>query len=101
MSEDNQSLLSDVLDFLNSLNSDTNLSRGTERNRLTCLIERCHKTLPLEKKFILPLEDSETTTLLTDIIAFLKTLRDAPNVGYSELNRDKLSLAKRCCDAQR
>jgi hypothetical protein len=98
MSEDNQSLLSDVLDFLNS---DPNLFRATERNLLICLIERCRTRLPLEKKLTLPLEDSETTKLLTDILGFLETLRDDPNVGYFELNRGKTSLAKRCCEAQR
>jgi hypothetical protein len=101
MSEDNQSLLSDVLDFLNSLNSDPNFRSGPERDRLTPLIELCNKRLTLEQTLTPPPEESKTTTLLTDIIAFLETLRDDPNVHYFVLNRDKMSLAKRCCEAQR
>jgi hypothetical protein len=101
MSEDNQSLLSDVLDFLNSLNNDPNLSRSEERDKLTSLIKSCNNALALEKTLTPTAEESETTKLLTDIIAFLETLRDDPNLNYMILNRDKISLIQRCCEAQR
>ncbi len=101
MSEDNQSLLSDVLDFLNSLNNDPNFRNGPERDRLTPLIGRCNERLTLEQTLTIPPEESKTTTLLTDIIEFLETLRDDPNLHYMILNRDKISLIQRCCEAQR